>query len=154
VHAPAKDAAGHWPEVVDRLVALPPLVLTVVVHPDVVAATELDLLRRLGQRLCFENMDNQKSDGRFPDELERVFSACPEAGFCLDVAHVWTHDSTLRLADELLERFGERLRQVHLSGIEPDAVHRPTTADDLARYAPVVAHCGDVPLILETVLED
>jgi hypothetical protein len=56
------------------------------------------------------------------------------------------------LAFQLLDRFGERLRQVHLSGIGPDSVHRPTTPDDIVRYAPAVERCGDVPVILETTL--
>jgi hypothetical protein len=152
VHAPAKDGAGHWPEVVERLEALPSVVRTVVVHPDVVGEDEAALLRPLGSRLCFENMDNQKTDGRFPDELERVFELCPDAAFCLDVAHVWTHDPSMQLAFELLDRFGVRLRQVHLSGIEPDSVHRPTTAADVARYVAAVERCGEVPVILETTL--
>jgi sugar phosphate isomerase/epimerase len=128
------------------------MVRTVVVHPDVVGEDEAELLRGIGDRLCFENMDNQKADGRFPEELERVYALCPQAGFCLDVAHVWTHDPTMRLAFDLLDRFGGRLRQVHLSGIEPDSAHRPTTAEDVVRYAPAVERCGDVPVILETTL--
>jgi sugar phosphate isomerase/epimerase len=154
VHAPVRDTPGHWPEVAAALQALPAAVRTVVVHPDLVGEDEAELLRPLGVRLCFENMDNQKADGRFPAELERVYALCPDAAFCLDVAHVWTHDPSMELAFELLDCFGERLRQVHLSGIEPDSQHRPTTFQDVARYAGAVERCGDVPVILETTLTE
>jgi hypothetical protein len=42
-----------------------------------------------------ENMDNQKSFGQNAPDLRSIFDAFPEAGFCLDVAHVWTNDPTL-----------------------------------------------------------
>jgi hypothetical protein len=151
-HSPAADAVGRWPEVAPELAALPDRIETIVLHPDTVDAAALDLLRPLGRRLCFENMDCNKADGRFPAELARVFDACPEAGFCLDVAHVVTHDPTLGLAFDLLDAFGDRLRQLHVSGIEPDATHRPTTEDDLVRYAPVLDRCGQAPLLLESLL--
>jgi sugar phosphate isomerase/epimerase len=153
VHAPAAEAVGRWAEVVEQLDALPERVETVVVHPDTVDAAALALLRPLGRRLCFENMDCLKRDGRFPTELERVFESCPDAGFCLDVAHVLTHDPSLELASDLLDAFGDRLRQLHVSGIEPDATHRVTTTRDLARYRPVLERCRSVPLVLESLLE-
>ena len=37
-------------------------------------------------------MDNRKSTGRVADELKPVFDELPEAGFCLDVAHVHSID--------------------------------------------------------------
>jgi len=145
VHAPVglRTSAAAVLAKLERLGAF-----DLVVHPDVYSGE--GGLRRLGGRVVFENMDVQKSFGRFCSELARVFSACPEAGFCLDVAHAFTNDSSLRLADELLDVFGNRLRQVHVSGIEPDGRHRPTTAEDLDLYAPVLERCPHVPWILET----
>ena len=119
----------------------------VVFHPDVYGSEPA--LRRLGRRVVFENMDIQKSFGRTASDLATVFAGHEEAGFCLDVAHVWTNDPTLGLADELLDSFGARLRQVHVSGIEPDGTHRTTTAADLDLYAPVLARCEHVPWLLE-----
>jgi hypothetical protein len=153
-HAPAADAVGRWDEVAAELVALPARVETIVVHPDTVDTGAASLLRPLGARLCFENMDCAKHDGRFPAELARVFAACPEASFCLDVAHVSTHDPSLRLAFELLEAFGGRLRQLHVSGIETDGTHRTTTPADLDLYAPVLKRCPGVPVILEAPLAE
>jgi sugar phosphate isomerase/epimerase len=134
---------------VTTLAALPPA-FDIVVHPDTYRSQ--DSLVLLGRRLTFENMDNQKSFGRTVSDLRIVFDAHPQAGFCLDVAHCWTNDSSLRLAHELLDSFGHRLRQLHVSGIEGDGTHRPTTRADLDLYATVLARCKGVPWVLEAEL--
>jgi sugar phosphate isomerase/epimerase len=103
--------------------------------------------------VVFENMDVAKRFGRSADDLRSVFDRHPDAGFCLDVAHAWTNDPTLQLGHDLVDAFGDRLRQLHVSGIEPDGRHRPTTRADLDRYRSVLDRCGEVPWILETVLE-
>jgi len=123
-----------------------------IVHPDVYMG-EPSLLS-LGRRLVFENMDVQTSFGRSVADLGSVFDAHPEARFCLDVAHCWTNDPSLRLAHDLLDSFGDRLCQLHVSGIEPDGTHRPTTRGDLNLYAPVLARCQHVPWLLEAELVD
>jgi sugar phosphate isomerase/epimerase len=109
---------------------------------------------RLDRRLLFENMDVQKAFGRSVADLDRVFAAHPAAGLCLDVAHCWTNDPSLRLAHEFVDRFGDRLREVHLSGIEIDGKHRPTTRADLDLYGPVLDRCRAVPWLLETALAE
>jgi hypothetical protein len=128
-------------------VSLLPAGFDTVLHPDLYPDATL-----LGRHAVFENMDAAKSFGRTRDDLATVFGRHPEAGFCLDVAHVWTNDPTLALGHELLDAFGDRLRQLHVSGIEPDCRHRETTAADLALYEPLLARCGHVPWILEALL--
>ena len=145
LHAPVRFRTT-LSQVVDRLATLDGR-FDVVVHPDVYRAERS--LERLGHRVVFENMDVQKSFGRDVGDLRSVFETYPSAGFCLDVAHVWTNDPTLQLAYDLLDSFGGRLRQLHVSGIEPDGTHRPTTAADLELYAPVLARCRHVPWLLE-----
>ena len=99
-------------------------------------------------------MDAVKSFGKDTADLSETFAAFPEAGFCLDVAHVWTNDPTLALGHELLDAHAGRLRQLHVSGIEPDGTHRPTTAADLELYAPLLARCAGVPWLLEAELAE
>ena len=148
VHAPVANA-GDPAGVVGTLEPYP---FDVVLHPDVYG--EEPACARLGARALFENMDVAKGFGRDADDLGTVFAAFPEAGFCLDVAHVWTNDRTLALGDELLDAFGHRLRQVHVSGIEPDGTHRTTTAADLTLYEPLLARSEHVPWLLEAELGD
>jgi hypothetical protein len=148
VHAPVVFRTSPT-AVAHTLVALPHG-LDIVVHPDAYMG-EPSLLS-LGRRLVFENMDVQTSFGRSVADLDSVFDAHPDAGFCLDVAHCWTNDGSLRLAHDLLNSFGDRLCQLHVSGIEPDGTHRPTTRDDLDLYAPVLSRCQHVPWLLEAEL--
>jgi sugar phosphate isomerase/epimerase len=148
IHAPVGiDSADVIVQAIIRL----PHDGDVILHPDLYSTA--DTVFALGDRAVFENMDVAKSFGRTVEDLTTVFERFPDAGLCLDVAHVWTNDRSLTLGHELLDAFGDRLRQVHVSGIEPDGTHRKTTEDDLSLYAPLLERCADVPQVLETVLE-
>jgi hypothetical protein len=151
IHAPASESQGSIETVIDALVRLNGG-FDVVLHPDVYRGEPS--VHGLGGRAVFENMDCQKDFGRNATDLGTVFSMFPDSGFCLDVAHVWTNDRTLVLAHRLLDSFGDRLRQLHVSGIEPDGTHRPTTREDLELYEPVLARCRQVPWLLEAELVD
>jgi hypothetical protein len=146
VHAPSRfdsspgEAVATIPDAIRQF--------TLVCHPDVYRG--VSSLADLGDRVVFENMDIQKPFGRTVSELRETFARFPDAGFCLDVAHVWTNDPTLTLGRAFLDAFGERLRQVHLSGIERDGTHRPTRQSDFDLYEPLLALCTGVPWILET----
>lgn len=132
-----------------RQVAALPFEPDLVLHPDV---WRDEALRAYGVRAIFENMDVNKEFGKWTADLADVFERFPDAGFCLDVAHVWTNDTSLALGHELLDAFGTRLCQLHVSGIDPDGTHRETTPADLDLYAPLLDRCGDVPWILEGAL--
>ena len=149
LHAPIR-AGSAW-SLVTEIAALP-LDGQVIFHPDAWAGERA--LDRLGRRVVFENMDVAKRFGRVTDDLRSVFAGHPEAGFCLDVAHVWTNDRSLQLGHALLDAFGDRLRQLHVSGIEPDGTHRTTTLADLELYRPLLERCQGVPWILEAVVEE
>lgn len=148
VHAPA----GRLASPADTAAALVawPVAFEIVLHPDVYR--EEIVLRELGPRAVFENMDVVKRFGRSVVDLREVFERFPDAGFCLDVAHVWTNDPSLALGFGLLDAFGDRLRQLHVSGIEPDGTHRTTTAADLELYGPLLDRCEHVPWLLEAEL--
>lgn len=150
VHAPSSFDSSP----AEVVAAIPDAIrrFTLVCHPDVFR--DVSGLAELGDRIVFENMDVQKPFGRTVSDLRETFARFPEAGFCLDVAHVWTNDPTLTLGRDLLDAFGERLRQVHLSGIEPDGAHRPTRQSDFDLYEPLLALCTGVPWILETEIAD
>jgi len=149
VHAPLPNREASPSRIVERLEDLA-ADFDVVFHPDVFR-DELSVAR-LGGHAVFENMDVQKSFGKDVDDVATVLDEFPASGFCLDVAHVWTNDRSLRPGHVLLDRFGDRLRQVHVSGIEADGTHRPTTRADWHLYAPLLERCGHVPWLLEAVL--
>jgi hypothetical protein len=150
VHAPVKHLRMPEAELVRRLCRLAPLVDGIVVHPD--AMDDPRAYRALGSCLVLENMDSRKPTGRTVAELAPFFAALPEAGFCLDVAHVLSVDGSMETGEQLLDAFAGRLRQLHVSSLDDTGRHVPLTAAHEARYAAVLRRCPDVPWILEAPL--
>jgi hypothetical protein len=150
VHGPSKGWHGTPAALAAALAALPAQIDGVVMHPETLG--DPAAFAALGGRLRLENMDTRKRDARTTDELARYFDALPAARFCLDVAHAQLHDPTLGLAHELLDAFGGRLAEVHLSSIEPHGTHVPLRAEDAETLAPVLERCVGVPWVLEAPL--
>ncbi len=147
VHGPSKGRELDERELVVQLRELAELCDGIVLHPDTMA--NLDHYRALGRGLLIENMDARKSSGGTPDELAPIFAELPEAGFCFDIAHAWSIDHSMRIAGELLDMFGDRLRHVHLSSLSEDLHHVSLTEDHEELFGPALERCVDVPWILE-----
>jgi len=147
VHGPSKDRRMSDDELVSLLERLPARVSAIVMHPD--AMVDLAPYRRLGRRLCIENMDPRKALGQTAAELERYFEALPDARFCFDVAHAKAVDESLAVARELLSRYSARLSHVHRSSLDAEQHHVPLTDADQEAFAAVLGRCSDVPWILE-----
>lgn len=147
IHGPSKHRQMDEENLVSELVQLAAYANGVVMHPDTLDQPEL--YRPLGQKLLLENMDARKPTGRTPEELEATFSELPDAGLCFDIAHAWSIDPGMSVATELLDRFGARLRHVHLSSLSDDLHHVPLTAEHEELFHPVLERCVDVPWIFE-----
>lgn len=150
VHAPTKHRELPEQALVERLLALPPSVDAIVLHPDAMERPER--YAALGAVAAVENMDARKSGGRTVAELAPIFDALPDAAFCLDVPHAQSIDPTLEEAHRLLDAYGERLRHVHLSSVDAGCHHVPLTTADEQAFEPVLRRCSDVPWILESAL--
>jgi hypothetical protein len=146
VHAPVKHLEANEDEMIAWLQGMPAQVSAIVAHPDTIE--DSSSYRGLGERLVIENMDARKATGKTVEQLAPVFAELPEAGFCFDIAHAWSVDPTMQLADELLDSFGERLRHVHLSSLQ-DGKHVPVLPEHEALFQPILDRCRDVPWILE-----
>ena len=132
---------------VSELAAIAPYARGIVMHPDTI--DRFETFRALGSKLVLENMDSRKPDGRTSDELDRAFAELPEAGFCFDIAHAWSIDSSMGVAQGLLDRFGGRLRHVHLSSLSEDLHHVSLRREDEELFGPTLERCVDVPWIFE-----
>lgn len=150
VHAPSKARSLPEPELVRQLLPLTARVDAIVVHPDTLVDPAAWI--PLGRTLVIENMDVRKATGRTADELAPLFAALPAAGLCFDVAHAGHLDPSLDEAHRILDRFGSRLRHLHVSALDDRGRHRPMTAADEAHLAPLLDRCRDVPWILEAPL--
>lgn len=147
VHGPSKGRRMPERDLIARLAELPLFIDAIVLHPDQIK--DAALYAPLGNRLLIENMDSRKSSGKLGDELERIFKVLPAAGFCFDVAHAWTVDPTMKVAEDLLDRFADRLKHVHLSSISADLEHVPLSREQEGLFMPLLSRCRDVPWILE-----
>lgn len=147
IHGPSKHREIEEEQLVGELADIALYARGIVMHPDTI--DRFEAFRRLGSKLLLENMDSRKPDGRTPDELNRAFAALPEAGFCFDIAHAWSIDPSMGIANDLLDSFGGRLRHVHLSSLSEDLHHVPLKDEDEELFIPVLRRCLDVPWILE-----
>lgn len=150
VHAPSKHRAMPESDLVALLEPLVGRVEAIVVHPDTL--DDLGAWIPLGRTLTIENMDLRKATGRTADELAPILATLPQAQLCFDVAHAAQVDPTLGAGHEILDRFGSRLRHLHVSALDDAGRHRPMTAADEAHLAPLLDRCRDVPWILEAPL--
>lgn len=147
VHAPSKGRRMPEEELIALLEGLPPWVETIVAHPDTFEV--LERWNRLGRRLAVENMDRRKPGGRTAHELATVFELLPDARLCFDIAHAWAIDNSLQEGKAILDLFGGRLRQLHVSSLDSAQHHVPLRQEDEELFGSLLDRCRDVPWILE-----
>ena len=153
VHAPSSFAAEQERQVVDQLRIFVANGWPIILHPD--AIRNVRLWRELGHYLCIENMDKRKPIGRTVLELEKVFADLPEACFCLDMAHARQVDSSMTEAYLLLETFGHRLRQLHISEVDTNSKHDRISRGAFRAFQEIAGMIpSETPAILETPLTE
>jgi sugar phosphate isomerase/epimerase len=150
IHGPSKDRRLDEEQLVAALKELAEHANAVVMHPDTI--DEVSRYRVLGRSLLIENMDARKDAGRTSEELALLFAELPEAGFCFDIAHAWSIDQEMAVAQELLDNFGDRLRHLHVSSLSAELHHVPLTKEHEELFRPALERCLDVPWILEAPL--
>jgi hypothetical protein len=149
-HAPSKLRTLDEQTAFELLLQLPES-WPIVAHPEILRTPSL--WRRLGGRLCVENMDDRKTTGRTPGELRVLFEQFPDASFCLDLGHARQIDPTMASALRMLREFGGRLRQVHVSEVGVRGEHLPLGATTRMSFAQVAHRIpAKCPLIIESVI--
>lgn len=148
VHAPSAFTAAEEPGIARALLPVARRGWLVIVHPDTLH--DVRHWRAFGDRLCIENMDCRKPLGRTVHELRPLFARLPRASFCFDVAHARQCDPSMAQALHLLDAFGDRLAEVHVSELDAHSRHvRLTRAGirDVRRVAGLIP--ANVPVIIE-----
>lgn len=150
-HAPSKVETLKEEELVAALQEVADKHVSIVVHPDIMQ--DYSLWRSFGPLLCVENMDERKPCGRTAAEMAAIFEKLPEASMCFDFAHVYQIDPTLCEAQHMLNRFGNRIREIHLSSLNAECGHEALSYDTLLAFksiAPLIPK--NVPIVLEAPL--
>jgi hypothetical protein len=149
IHAPSAFARGEERRIAaDLLPVAAARGWPVILHPD--AIHDFGIWRDFGDRVAIENMDRRKPGGRTVRELRPVFARLPDASFCFDVAHARQCDTSMTEAFRLLDSFGDRLAEVHVSELDAHSRHvRLSRAAihacrEIAHLIPI-----DVPVIVE-----
>lgn len=152
VHAPGSFAPAEEPAVIRQLDLLAALDLPIVVHPDAIFLSAD--WKHFGSLLFIENMDKRKSCGRTAADLTVLFETFPEARMCFDIGHARQVDPTMIEAARILEQFGERLGQVHISEVNSASRHDPISEYAVQAFR-LVAHFipERAPIILETLID-
>lgn len=148
VHAPSAFAPAQEREVAAALLPVARAGWLVIVHPDTLH--DFAAWRRLGDRLCIENMDVRKPVGRTVRELRPIFRRLPQASFCLDVAHAWQCDPSMAGAVHLLDAFGDRLAEVHVSELDAHSRHVRLSPAGVRAFRTVA---GLIPAHVPAILE-
>lgn len=111
-------------------------------------------MEALGGQLLVENMDKRKPIGRTAAELGEVFSRLPLARFCFDIGHARQVDPSMIEASLLLQAFGGRLAEVHMSEVNTASRHDPISRYAAMAFRPVMAKIDpSVPIILEPLID-
>lgn len=152
-HAPASFSWWQEMYIAYRLRNKPYDRLPVVLHPDTLR--DPANWEPFHNRLRIENMDLRKSTGITVEDLRPFFERLPDAEWCFDVGHARQVDPTMDLAKHLLDAFGDRLGEIHMSVVLPCGKHSAMTEEATEDYRKLFAGMHiRVPVILETLLDD
>src|ERR1700730_8393151 len=153
VHAHTKLAQIKEDEAVRLLESAASLNLPIVVHPDTIQSP--NLWKPFDSLLLIENMDKRKPTGRTASELKASFDELPDAGLCFDVAHARQVDPSMIESAHILHEFGNRIREIHASGVTTRSVHGPISEAACSAFSSV-AHLIPVtaPIILESPVDE
>jgi hypothetical protein len=116
-----------------QITALNALQKPVVVHPR----EDLTLdWNKLGPNLILENLDGRSTYGNTVATLKHAFKRFPKARWCFDIGHAFHVDPSGLLPQKLIDTFGDKLQQIHLSHLASDATHIPITPHVIQTYVP------------------
>lgn len=85
----------------------------VVFHPDTIS--DYSIFDNYVFPAAIENLDKRKFFGKNVKDLKKVFQVF-DCRFVLDINHCFSIDPTMRLAEDLISEFKNRLCGVHISG--------------------------------------
>ena len=152
-HAPSRFSAADELYAIERLRCVVDRGILVVVHLDVIFNPEA--WQWMGSLLFLENMDKRNAVGRTARDLESLFERFPEAGFCFDLGHARQFDPTMTEARLILEDFGERLTEVHISEVNTSSRHDALSLYAISALRSVAKLIPQpAPIILETLIDE
>jgi hypothetical protein len=142
----SKEVIAKLQELNDRLP-----IEGMVIHPNTI--DYFSYMEDTGLPFRLENMDLRKSFGTHPEHFEELVKNY-DFDYIIDVQHIYEHDHTMKLADEFIELFGDKLKHFHVSGCRPGELHVPThLGDNKDQIVQVLEKRIALPKIIEGMRE-
>ena len=94
-------------------------------------------------------MDNRKESHKNPTDFDEIFSQDKNYKLVLDINHIYTNDSSMKLADIFYKKFGDRISQLHVSGYID--YHNPLFETKQMNIIKAIQDFN-IPMIIESVL--
>jgi hypothetical protein len=151
-HAPSSMEQSFEPTAFRLLKQVAARRWPIILHPDAMHTPRE--WAGLGDCLCSENMDKRKPVGQTAKDLARLFEMLPEASLCFDIGHARQVDPTMSEAWAILQRFRDRIRQLHVSEVNTQSKHDCLSLESIIAFQKV-SHLvpADAP-ILESRVEE
>lgn len=125
----------------------------IVIHYD--GIEDFGMFDSSGLPFAVENMNSDKVCGKTLNEFRELADKYKNLKFVLDLQHAYEHDNSMRLAGSFVEVMGDRLSHLHVSGRSGKVFHHIPVC--VANNGKVILKglkiCGDVPIILEGLLD-
>lgn len=151
-HAPSRFSPADETYVIERLRCVVDRSIPVVVHPNVIFNP--DAWQEMGSLLSLENMDKRTTVGQTARDLDTLFEQFPYAKFCCDLGHARQVDPTMTEARLILEKFGERLSEIHISDVNTSSRHDPLSMYAMSAFRSLADLIPEsIPIILETLID-
>ena len=158
IHAPWKelryDKNKNTIRLIDRLREISEYIniKSIVLHPDIV--DNFSFLDNCKLPFLLENMDKRKRFGIKLEHFEKLKENY-NFGFLFDAKHAYEHDSSMKLGFELIDLFGDRLKELHVSGEDSNGNHNLVySSKNKEKIEEILKLKLKVPIILEGILSE
>jgi len=124
----------------------------VVLHPDVVKNWQI--FQKYPINWAVENMDSNKIDFQTVSSVGRLLAQWPKLKMVLDLNHCYENDPTLKLANDFIKRFKNKIKEIHLSGHQNSKkTHHGLLYQTKQKQIVLTCRKIKVPIIIESYLE-
>ena len=117
----------------------------VVFHPD--GILDFSVLQESGLPIGVENMDQRKETHRTVEDMKKLLSDYPDFALVFDTNHAFVNDNSYKLGREFVEKLGDRIKEIHLSGFK--ILHDPIFETRQIEMIQTISGL-DVPIIVES----
>jgi hypothetical protein len=149
VHAPSKYESAREKKIISLLGKVAERNWPIVLHPDTIH--DFSAWHTFGHMLFIENMDKRNLMGRTTQELSGIFDRLPQAKLCFDLGHCRQVDPTMNESHLILQNFGTRLGQLHMSEVNSRSTHDPLSSASIRAFEKISQLVPEeVPIILES----